>query len=72
MGEMGYAYIILVGNMKGRDNAEDLSVDGKIILKWILGKVGGKVRTGCIWLRIRTCEHGNEALGSIKGGKFLD
>jgi hypothetical protein len=25
-------------NLKGGDQAEDLSVDGKIILEWILGK----------------------------------
>jgi hypothetical protein len=26
----------------------------KIILEWVLGKYGGKVWTGSIWLRIRT------------------
>jgi len=26
--------------LKGRDYAEDLGVDGKIILEWILGKYG--------------------------------
>jgi hypothetical protein len=41
-------------NLKGRDNSENLGEDGKIILKWILGKQGGKVWTGCIWLRTRT------------------
>jgi hypothetical protein len=29
-------------------------IDEKIILQWILGKWGGKVCTGCIWLRIGT------------------
>jgi len=43
-------------NLKGRDHAEDLDVNGKIILKWILGKQGGKVWTGCIWLRIGTSD----------------
>jgi hypothetical protein len=28
--------------------------------------------TGCIWLRIGSCEHDNEPLDSIKGRKFLD
>jgi hypothetical protein len=27
-------------NLKGRDHSEDLGVDGKIILEWILGKIG--------------------------------
>jgi hypothetical protein len=32
-----------LGNQKGRDHLEDLGIDGKIILEWILGKEGGKV-----------------------------
>jgi hypothetical protein len=28
--------------------AEDLGVDGRIILEWILGKYGGRVWAGCI------------------------
>jgi hypothetical protein len=39
-------------NLKGTDHSEDLDVDGKIILKWILGK--GKVWTEFIWLRTWT------------------
>jgi hypothetical protein len=62
-------------NPKGRDNSEDLGIDGKI-LDCILGNYGGKVWTGRIWLWIGTvagsCEHGNEPSSSIKGGKFLD
>jgi len=34
-------------NLKGRNHSEDLAVDGKIILEWILGKQSGKVWTGC-------------------------
>jgi hypothetical protein len=30
--------IFWLENLKGRDFAEELVVDGKIILKWILGK----------------------------------
>jgi hypothetical protein len=38
-----------------------------IILKWILEKLNGVVRTGFIWLRIGwSCEHGNEHSCSIK------
>jgi hypothetical protein len=40
-------------NLKGRDNSEDLGVDGRI-LEWILRKLGEKLWTGCIWLRART------------------
>jgi hypothetical protein len=32
------AYPILMRDLKGRDHLGDLSVDGRIILKWILGK----------------------------------
>jgi hypothetical protein len=38
-------------NLKRRDHLEDLGVDERI-LEWILGKQGGKVLTGCIWVRI--------------------
>jgi hypothetical protein len=41
-------------NQKGRDHFEVLCIDGRIILKWILGKWGEKVWTGFIWLRIGT------------------
>jgi hypothetical protein len=41
-------------NVMGKDHSEDLSVDRKIILKWILGKYDVKVWTGCIWLRTGT------------------
>jgi hypothetical protein len=47
-------------------------VSGKLILEWILGKYGEKVRTGLSWRRIETSEHGNEPSGSTKGGEFLD
>jgi hypothetical protein len=43
-------------NQKGRDHSENLVVDVKILLEWILGKQGVKVWTGCIWLRIRTSD----------------
>jgi hypothetical protein len=35
-------------NLIGRDNSEDVGVDGRIILEWILGKQGGKLWTGYI------------------------
>jgi len=30
------AYKILIGKLKGKDHSEDLGIDGKIILEWIL------------------------------------
>jgi len=59
-----------------RENAEDLGVDGKIILYWIIGKWDGKMWTGFTLLITGTsggsCEHGNETSGFIKGEEFLD
>jgi hypothetical protein len=37
-GEMRNGYSILVENLKGGDRSENLDVDGRIILEWILGK----------------------------------
>jgi hypothetical protein len=39
-------------NLERRDYLEDLGVDGKMMLEQILRKQGGRVWTGCIWLRI--------------------
>jgi hypothetical protein len=41
-------------NLKGRDHSEDLGVDGRIILELILGKQGGNLWSGFIWLRIES------------------
>jgi hypothetical protein len=38
MGDMRYAYNILVGEPEGKSNLVDLGVDGKIILERIRGK----------------------------------
>jgi hypothetical protein len=66
----------LLENLKGRDHAEDLGIDGKIILEWILerrGKMCGLNASGSRWAPVGgSCEYSNEPLGSIKGGKFLD
>jgi hypothetical protein len=40
--------------VKGRDHSEDLDSDGKIMLEIMLGKYGGRMLTGCIWIGIRT------------------
>jgi hypothetical protein len=40
-----------LGSLKGKDHSEDLGVEGRKILKWILGRQGLGVWTGFIWLR---------------------
>jgi hypothetical protein len=40
------------GDQMERDRFEYLSVDGRIILNWILKKWVGRTRSGLIWLRI--------------------
>jgi len=42
------------GNLRERDNLENLDVDGRIILKCIFKKWGVRAWTGLIWFRIRT------------------
>jgi hypothetical protein len=41
-------------NLKERDHSEDLGMDERIILEWILGKHGGKAWTRFICVRIGT------------------
>jgi hypothetical protein len=41
-------------NLTGLHHSEDLDVDEKIVLEWILGNYSGNVWTGFIWLMIRT------------------
>jgi hypothetical protein len=53
MGNMRNEYIVWLENLKGRNHLEDLGIDGKIILEWMLGK-WGKAWIECIWLRIGT------------------
>jgi hypothetical protein len=45
---------IFVEKCERKDHEEELSVDGKIKLEWILGKWSGKVWTGFIWIWIET------------------
>jgi hypothetical protein len=41
-------------NLKERDHSEGVGVDERIILEGILGKCGGNVLVGFIWLSIGT------------------
>jgi len=48
MEDMGNVYNISVGKPEGKDNSEDLSVDARKILEWILGKHGRNGFTGVV------------------------
>jgi hypothetical protein len=53
--EMGVVHTGLWwGDLRESDHLEDLSIDGEIVLKWILKKWNGEVWTGQIWFRIQT------------------
>jgi hypothetical protein len=52
--------------MKGRKNSEDVGVDRRIVLEWILGNWLDK---GSV---VDPCEHDNEPSHSIKDGEFPD
>jgi len=45
-------YKTFIRNPKGKDQFEDLSIDGKKILKCILEKQGVKMWTRVYWLRM--------------------
>jgi hypothetical protein len=45
------AHRVLVGNLKERDNLEDLSVDGTVISKWARKEHNGMEWSGLIWLK---------------------
>jgi len=49
-GQMKYIACWL-GNLKEREQLEDLEVNERVILKWILKKEDGRTWTGQIWLR---------------------
>jgi hypothetical protein len=60
-------------NLKGRDYLEELDVNGKIALEWILGKQGELDAYGSGQGPVAgSYKQGNEPLGSIKVGEFLD
>jgi hypothetical protein len=40
--------ILLLDKLKGREHLEDLRIDGKMILEWVLSDLGGKAWSGCI------------------------
>jgi hypothetical protein len=52
MGEMHIGF--WWGDLRKTDKQEDVSVNGRIILRWVFKKWDGEAWTGLIWLRIGT------------------
>jgi hypothetical protein len=64
------------GNLKGGGHLEDLGLDGKIVLKWILEKWDGGLgldRSVSGQGQVAGCfKCGDEPYGSINCGEFLE
>jgi hypothetical protein len=44
-------FFFFLENLKERDNLEDLAANGRIILRYILRKLGERLGTGFVWFR---------------------
>jgi hypothetical protein len=75
MGRTKICTVIWRGNLKERDHLEDLGLDGRIILKWVLNRMvvgNGLDATGSRWKQVTGCYKHNDALsGSIKFRELL-
>ena len=73
---MDWIYLAQDRDLREKDQLEDPDLDGRIILKRIFKKWGGGHGldlSGSGYGQVAgSCECGNEPLGSIKRGEFLD
>jgi hypothetical protein len=64
-----------MGRLKERDHLEDLGIDEKMLLEWMINTVDGKVQIRFFWVRIEILmgcfKHCNEHLGFIKCREFI-
>jgi hypothetical protein len=67
---------VVVGRPNGKNYLEDLGIDGRVLLKWIVQKWDEEAWTGLICRKERTggglCECGDGPPGSIKCGRSRD
>jgi hypothetical protein len=65
---------VMWGNLRERDYLEDLTIDERIILKWIFKKLNWEEWGELTWLRLGqltvSCECGNKSPGTIKFGEI--
>jgi len=75
-GERKVAYRLLVGEPEGKRPLGRPRLRWEVNIKVDLQEVGRVAWTRLMWLKIRSrggsCKCGDEPLGSIKYGKFLD
>jgi hypothetical protein len=61
-------------NLNGGHHLKDLSVDSRMILKWMLNNWGLRMWTGILWNKVDTgfCVHGCEPTSSIECWEVLN
>jgi hypothetical protein len=74
IGKRRGSYRVLVGKLQGKNNVQDLDVDGRILLEWIFNKEDerhGLYRSGSRQGQVaKSYKCSNEPAGSIKYGEF--
>ena len=74
-GERRVVYRFSVGKGEGMNHFKDPGIEGRILLRWVFRKWGGHALDysgSGQGQAAGTCKCGNEPLGSIQCGEFLD